>query len=161
MNPFDAFRYDGRHALVVGGATGMGAAVTDLLLGAGATVSVMDRAEVDRTDVAFTKVDMSERASIDAAVDGLSGDVDALFSCAGVADAVCVAAADRAGLYPFFDHHCRAPIWVCRHHRLRLMDHLLLVPNTLEQMPAPAFVCIAAMLLLLWFAETKLKSKKI
>lgn len=86
MNPFDAFRYDGRHALVVGGATGMGAAVADLLLSAGATVTVMDRAEVDREGVAFTKVDMSDRASIDAVVDGLTGNVDALFSCAGVAD---------------------------------------------------------------------------
>lgn len=86
MNLFDAFRYDGRHALVVGGATGMGAAVVDLLLAAGADVTLMDRVEVKRQDVAVATVDMSERSSIDGAVDGLDRPVDALFSCAGVAD---------------------------------------------------------------------------
>jgi NAD(P)-dependent dehydrogenase (short-subunit alcohol dehydrogenase family) len=86
MNLFDAFRYDGRTAVVVGGATGMGAAVVDLLLAAGADVTLMDRVAVDRDDVRFVPVDMSERSSIDTAVDALSGPVDALFSCAGVAD---------------------------------------------------------------------------
>lgn len=86
MSLFDAFRYDGRSALVVGGATGMGAAVTDVLVDAGADVTMLDRATSDRDDVTVGTVDMSDRASIDAAVDALSGPVDALFSCAGVAD---------------------------------------------------------------------------
>ena len=47
MGIFDAFRYDGKHALVVGGATGMGAATARLALDAGARLTVMDRAEID------------------------------------------------------------------------------------------------------------------
>ena len=46
MTLFDAFRYDGKRALVVGGATGMGAAVAELAQDAGAEVVVMDRAAV-------------------------------------------------------------------------------------------------------------------
>ena len=42
----DAFRYDGKRALVVGGATGMGAAVAELVQDLGAEVIVMDFAPV-------------------------------------------------------------------------------------------------------------------
>ena len=86
MNLFDAFRYDGLGTLVVGGATGMGAAVVDVLLSAGAEVTVMDRATVERDDVTFVPVDLSDASTIDTALAKLSGPVDALFSCAGVAD---------------------------------------------------------------------------
>ena len=51
MTLFDAFRYDGKRALVVGGATGMGAAVAELAQDAGAEVVVMDRAPVTLTGV--------------------------------------------------------------------------------------------------------------
>ena len=44
MGLFDAFRYDAKRVLVVGGATGMGAAAAELALDAGAEVVVMDRA---------------------------------------------------------------------------------------------------------------------
>ncbi len=86
MSLFDAFRYDGRHALVVGGATGMGGAAVEVLLAAGAKVTVMDRATVERDDVTFIPVDMSSTESIDEALAALDGNVDALFSAAGVAD---------------------------------------------------------------------------
>lgn len=86
MGTFDAYRYDGKRALVVGGATGMGAAVAELVKDAGAEVVVMDRAEVTLPGVKAIKVDMSDKASIDAAVSECGGPVDALFSCAGVAD---------------------------------------------------------------------------
>jgi NAD(P)-dependent dehydrogenase (short-subunit alcohol dehydrogenase family) len=86
MSTFDAYRYDGRRALVVGGATGMGAAVAELVKDAGAEVVVMDRAEVTLPGVKAVHVDMSDKASIDAAVDECGGPVHALFSCAGVAD---------------------------------------------------------------------------
>ena len=46
MSLFDAFRYDDKRVLVVGGATGMGAAAAELALDAGAEVVVMDRAPV-------------------------------------------------------------------------------------------------------------------
>jgi NAD(P)-dependent dehydrogenase (short-subunit alcohol dehydrogenase family) len=86
MSLFDAFRYDGKRALVVGGATGMGAAVAELAQDAGAEVVVMDRAAVTLAGVKSIALDLSEKASIDAAVDECGGPVHALFSCAGVAD---------------------------------------------------------------------------
>ena len=86
MTLFDAFRYDGKRALVVGGASGMGAAAAELLLGAGAEVVVMDYAEVTLDGAKAIQVNLADKASIDAAVDQLGGPVDALLSCAGVAD---------------------------------------------------------------------------
>ena len=86
MSLFDAFRYDGKRALVVGGATGMGAAVAQVALDAGAEVVVMDYAEVTQPGVKAISVNLADQASIDAAVDECGGPVHALFSCAGVAD---------------------------------------------------------------------------
>ncbi|HVX17375.1 MAG TPA: SDR family oxidoreductase [Acidimicrobiales bacterium] len=86
MGLFDAFRYDGKRALVVGGATGMGAATAELVRDAGADVTVMDRAEIELGGVTTAQVDMSDKASIEAAVRAVDGPFDALFSCAGVAD---------------------------------------------------------------------------
>ncbi len=86
MSLFEAFRYDGKRALVVGGATGMGAAVAELVQDAGAEVVVMDRAPVSLAGAKAVQLDLSEKASIDAAVDECGGPVHALFSCAGVAD---------------------------------------------------------------------------
>ena len=83
---FDAFRFDGKRALVVGGATGMGAAAAELLQSAGADVVVMDFAEVSLPGAKAIHVNLAERASIDAALDQCDGPVDALLSCAGVAD---------------------------------------------------------------------------
>jgi NAD(P)-dependent dehydrogenase (short-subunit alcohol dehydrogenase family) len=86
MTLFDAFRYDGKRALVVGGATGMGAAAAEVLQSAGADVVVMDYAEVTLPGATAIQVNLAERESIDAALDQCGGPVDALFSCAGVAD---------------------------------------------------------------------------
>jgi NAD(P)-dependent dehydrogenase (short-subunit alcohol dehydrogenase family) len=86
MSLFDAFRYNGKRALVVGGATGMGAAVAELAVDAGAEVVVMDIAETSVAGTKFIKVNLADKASIDAAVDECGGPVHALFSCAGVAD---------------------------------------------------------------------------
>ena len=86
MSLFDAFRYDGKRVLVVGGATGMGAAAAELVQDAGAEVVVMDFAEVKLPGAKAIHVNLAEKASIDAAVDECGGPVHALFSCAGVAD---------------------------------------------------------------------------
>lgn len=86
MGLFDAFGYRGKRALVVGGATGMGAAAAEILLDAGAEVVVMDRAEVTLGGVKSISLDLADAASIDAAVAECGGPVHALFSCAGVAD---------------------------------------------------------------------------
>ena len=86
MTVFDAFRYDGKRALVVGGATGMGAAVAELVQDAGAEVVVMDFAEVKLPGAKAIHVNLGEQASIDAALEEIGGPVHAVFSCAGVAD---------------------------------------------------------------------------
>ena len=86
MSLSSAFRYDGRRVLVVGGATGMGAATAQLVQDAGADVVVMDFAEVTLPGVTSIHVNLADRASIDTAVARCAGRVDALFSCAGVAD---------------------------------------------------------------------------
>jgi NAD(P)-dependent dehydrogenase (short-subunit alcohol dehydrogenase family) len=86
MSTFDAFRFDGKRALVVGGATGMGAAAAEVVRDAGAEVVVLDFAEITLPGVEAVHVNLAERASIDAALDACGGTVDALFSCAGVAD---------------------------------------------------------------------------
>jgi NAD(P)-dependent dehydrogenase (short-subunit alcohol dehydrogenase family) len=86
MTQFDAFRYDGKRALVVGGATGMGAATAELLQSAGAEVVVMDYAEVSLPGATAIHVNLAEKDSIDAALDQVRGPIHALFACAGVAD---------------------------------------------------------------------------
>jgi NAD(P)-dependent dehydrogenase (short-subunit alcohol dehydrogenase family) len=83
---FDAFRYDGKRVVVVGGATGMGAAAAALAQDAGADVVVMDFAKITLPGVKTIRMNLAERASIEAAVDECGGPVHALFSCAGVAD---------------------------------------------------------------------------
>jgi len=86
MSTFDAFRFDGKRALVVGGATGMGAASAELLQSAGADVVVMDFADVTLKGATAIHVNLAEKDSIDAAVKQLDGPVHALLLCAGVAD---------------------------------------------------------------------------
>jgi NAD(P)-dependent dehydrogenase (short-subunit alcohol dehydrogenase family) len=86
MSLFSAFRYDGKRVLVVGGASGMGAAVAELVQDAGADVVAMDFAKISLPGATAIHVNLADRASIDAAIDECGGPVDALFSCAGVAD---------------------------------------------------------------------------
>jgi len=86
MTLFDSFRYDGKRVLVVGGATGMGAAAAELAQDAGAEVVVMDFADVTLPGAKAIRVNLADAASIRAAVDECGGPVHALFSCAGVAD---------------------------------------------------------------------------
>jgi aldehyde dehydrogenase (NAD+) len=86
MSLFDPFGYRGKRVLVVGGATGMGAAVAEVVRDAGAEVVVMDRSKVTLTGVKTISIDLAEKGSIDVALTECGGRVDALFSCAGVAD---------------------------------------------------------------------------
>jgi NAD(P)-dependent dehydrogenase (short-subunit alcohol dehydrogenase family) len=86
MSLVDAFLYDGKRVLVVGGATGMGAAAAQLVQAAGAEVVVMDYAAVTQGGVTAIHVNLADRESIDAAIGACGGRFDALFSCAGVAD---------------------------------------------------------------------------
>lgn len=82
----ESYRYDGKRALVVGGATGMGAATAALVQELGAEVVVMDFAEITLAGVKAISLDLRDKASIDAALEACGGPIDALFSCAGAAD---------------------------------------------------------------------------
>ncbi|MET0887824.1 MAG: SDR family NAD(P)-dependent oxidoreductase, partial [Mycetocola sp.] len=84
----EAFRYDGKRTVVVGAATGMGAAVVELVKEAGAEVVAMDRVDMSDPGLTFVRVDLSDKQSIENAVGECGGGVDALFACAGVADGV-------------------------------------------------------------------------
>jgi NAD(P)-dependent dehydrogenase (short-subunit alcohol dehydrogenase family) len=81
-----AFRYDGKRVLVVGGATGMGAAAAQTVASLGGDVVVLDYAPVDFPVAEAIKVDLRDRAAIDTALDQVGGPVHAVFSAAGVAD---------------------------------------------------------------------------
>lgn len=86
MGVFDAFNYKAKRALVVGGATGMGAATAELAQDAGAEVVIMDIAEPSLAGAKFIHVNLADKGSIDQALGQVGGAIDALFSCAGVAD---------------------------------------------------------------------------
>jgi NAD(P)-dependent dehydrogenase (short-subunit alcohol dehydrogenase family) len=81
-----AFRYDGKRALVVGGATGMGAATAELLVDLGADTVVMDFAPVTTPGVKAISLDLRDKDGIETALDACGGPIHALFACAGVAD---------------------------------------------------------------------------
>ena len=85
MTLFDKFRYDGKRVLVVGGATGMGAAAAQVSLDAGAEVVVMDFAPVKISGVKAIQLNLADKASIERAIDECGGPIHALFACAGVA----------------------------------------------------------------------------
>jgi NAD(P)-dependent dehydrogenase (short-subunit alcohol dehydrogenase family) len=80
------FRYDNERVLIVGGATGMGAAAAEAVAGLGAELVVMDVQDVDYPVSQTIKVDLRDPENVDAAVDQVDGPISAVFSCAGVAD---------------------------------------------------------------------------
>ena len=77
-----------RKVVVTGGASGIGAAVVAAFAAQGAQVIVLDRTEPasDKSAAAaqWVQCDLTDRASIDAAVDAIGGDVDVLCNVAGV-----------------------------------------------------------------------------
>ena len=78
--------YAGKHVLVIGAATGMGAAAAKQAKAQGARVTAMDVADIDYAVDAAIKVDLRSQPSVDAAIAQLQGDVDVAFAGAGVAD---------------------------------------------------------------------------
>lgn len=80
------FDYTGKRVVVTGGATGIGAALVELLreLGAG-SITVVDLKEPTAVVDAFVEANLSVEASVDAAIAAIEGPIDVLFNNAGVA----------------------------------------------------------------------------
>jgi NAD(P)-dependent dehydrogenase (short-subunit alcohol dehydrogenase family) len=82
--PFD---YTGKHVVVTGGATGVGAALLDVLAELDAShVTVLDVKPPMGPHHTFLETDLSQLEAVDAAVAVIDGEVHALFNNAGVAD---------------------------------------------------------------------------
>lgn len=86
MSAVEQFRYYNKRVLVVGGATGMGAAAAKTAAELNAEVVVMDIAPVEYPVHEAVAVDLRDKDSIDRAVDLVGGLVHAVFAAAGVAD---------------------------------------------------------------------------
>jgi NAD(P)-dependent dehydrogenase (short-subunit alcohol dehydrogenase family) len=80
----DVLGYAGRHVVVTGAASGMGAATATILTNLGARVTALD---VRPTDVSVDRVldvDLRDLASIEKAAETIGGPVDGYFGCAGL-----------------------------------------------------------------------------
>ncbi|MES2157944.1 MAG: coniferyl-alcohol dehydrogenase [Pseudomonadota bacterium] len=80
----DLLGYKGKRVIVTGCFSGMGEATAKLLLDLGAQVHGLDYKDSALPLASFHNVDLRDPASIDAAVAGIGGKVDALFNCAGL-----------------------------------------------------------------------------
>ncbi|CCW18600.1 3-alpha-hydroxysteroid dehydrogenase [Sphingobium indicum BiD32] len=80
----DLLGYKGKRVIVSGCFSGMGEATAKLLLELGAEVHGLDYKDSALPLASFHNVDLRDPASIDAAVAGIGGKVDALFNCAGL-----------------------------------------------------------------------------
>lgn len=80
----DLLGYKGKRVIVSGCFSGMGEATAKLLLDLGAQVHGLDYKDSALPLASFHNVDLRDPASIDAAVAGIGGKVDALFNCAGL-----------------------------------------------------------------------------
>lgn len=82
-NPFS---YAGKRVVVTGAATGVGAALLDLLAEIGGPdVTVIDIKAPSGPHATFIEANLSDEAAVDAAVEQIDGRVDVLFNNAGVA----------------------------------------------------------------------------
>jgi NAD(P)-dependent dehydrogenase (short-subunit alcohol dehydrogenase family) len=80
----NALGYAGKNVVVTGAASGMGGAAAKILIDLGANVTALDIKDISAPVAKKIHVDLSKRESIDAAVAQIDGDVDAVFSCAGL-----------------------------------------------------------------------------
>jgi len=81
----DYLQYAGRTAVVTGAASGIGKAVTEILVNVGARVHTLDYAEVTTPGIAsYHHIDLGVKDQIDAAFAELPDTIDAYFGIAGV-----------------------------------------------------------------------------
>ncbi len=79
--------FSNRRVILTGGATGVGAALLDLLAEQGASdVTVLDVKTPPGPHATFIETDLSDPNDVDAAIAAIEGPVDVLFNNAGVAD---------------------------------------------------------------------------
>ncbi|MBV1916665.1 MAG: SDR family oxidoreductase [Sphingomonadaceae bacterium] len=84
MSEFD---FNGAHVVVTGGASGVGAALLDVLDELGKPrVTVLDINQPSGPHSAYIQTNLADPASLDAAAAQIGGPIDALFNNAGVAD---------------------------------------------------------------------------
>ena len=82
-NPFS---YAGKRVVLTGGATGVGAALLELLVEIGAPdVTVLDLKAPSGPHARFIETNLGDKAAVEAAVAAIEGPVDVLFNNAGVA----------------------------------------------------------------------------
>lgn len=82
----DLFQFKGKRALIIGGATGMGAAVAKLSASLGAETVVLDVADITYAVTESCHIDLRDKASVEQCVNELGGQFDVIHACAGVAD---------------------------------------------------------------------------
>ena len=80
----DVLGYAGRHVVVTGAASGMGAATAAILTNLGARVTALDVRPTEVSVDRALEVDLRDRASIEKAAEAIEGPVDGYFGCAGL-----------------------------------------------------------------------------
>jgi NAD(P)-dependent dehydrogenase (short-subunit alcohol dehydrogenase family) len=80
----DVLGYQGKRVIVSGCFSGMGEATARMLVDLGAEVHGFEFKESAVPMASFTQIDLRDPATIEAAVNGVGGKVDALFNCAGL-----------------------------------------------------------------------------
>jgi NAD(P)-dependent dehydrogenase (short-subunit alcohol dehydrogenase family) len=80
----DILGYEGRHVVVTGAASGMGAATAQILVDLGAEVTGLDVKPVSVPVKVGLEIDLRDKGSIDRAVASIPNPVHAVFSCAGL-----------------------------------------------------------------------------
>src|SRR3954453_16278327 len=80
----DAWSYKGKRVAIVGCFSGMGEATAREVVRLGGEVHGVDVKESPVDLASFRTCDLRDPASIEAAVDGIGGEIDALFNCAGL-----------------------------------------------------------------------------
>lgn len=81
-------RYDGKHVVVTGCGSGIGAEVTQALGELGARVTGLDIRPPDRLPDDFIELDLADPESVVRAARAVDGPVDALFNVAGVSSGI-------------------------------------------------------------------------
>ena len=84
----DYFGYNNKICVVTGAASGIGKATVDLLLELGAKVYALDIAKTPLTGVEkYIEVDLSDKDSIDKAMEQVPTHIDSFFGVAGLSGA--------------------------------------------------------------------------